>query len=216
MPIDLKPYLEPKTTAILVIECQEGVIGPEASLRGLVQSVQESGMVHTLARFLDSARGAGARVYHCTVEKRQDGFGEPFNTPLTARLRGRESGNAMYPGSPAAATLKELGPAPEDIMAPRAHGMTAFNESGLDSLLRASGVRTVIPTGVSVNIAITGATLEAVNRGYHVIIPTDCVAGDPPSYAQDALRYCLRNLAFLTTAEDIAAIWGQETPGGVT
>ena len=30
MPIDLKPYLEPTTTAILVIECQEGVIGPDA------------------------------------------------------------------------------------------------------------------------------------------------------------------------------------------
>ena len=99
-------------------------------------------------------------------------------------------------------------------MAPRAHGMTAFNESGLDSFLRASGVRTVIPTGVSVNIAITGATMEAVNRGYHVIIPTDCVAGDPPSYAQEALRYCLRNLAFLTTAEDIAAIWSRGSADG--
>ncbi len=36
-------------------------------------------------------------------------------------------------------------------------------------------VRLVV-TGVSVNIAVAGATIEAVNRGYPVVIPTDCVA----------------------------------------
>jgi nicotinamidase-related amidase len=65
-----------------------------------------------------------------------------------------------------------------------------------------------VVTGVSVNIAITGATIDAVNRGYTVVIPTDCVAGAPASYARDALRYTLRNLAFLSTAEQICEAWG--------
>ena len=74
-------------------------------------------------------------------------------------------------------------------------------------MLRSAGIRTVVLTGVSVNIAITGAAIEAVNRGYTVVIPTDCVAGFPPSFASDALRFSLRNLAYLSTAEQICAIW---------
>ena len=208
MPIDLKPYLKPSETAILVMECQEGVIDEGSPLRGLAQSVRKAGMLDTLARFLASARAAGSKVYHCTVEKRADGFGEPFNTPLSARLQGQRGEGGMSPGSAAASIVKELTPGPSDIMAPRAHGMTAFHQSGLDDMLRNTGVKTVVPTGVSVNIAITGATLEAVNRGYRVVIPTDYVAGDPPSYAQDALRYCLRNLAILSTSEAITEAWG--------
>lgn len=105
--------------------------------------------------------------------------------------------------------LPELGPDPSDVVAPRDHGLTAFHETGLDGMLRGAGVRTVVLTSVSVNIAITGAAIDAVNRGYTVVIPIDCVAGFPPSYASDALRYTLRNIAYLATASEIRAAWAR-------
>ena len=40
--------------------------------------------------------------------------------------------------------LPEFGPKPEDFVVPRIHGITAFNDTGLDSLLRNLGVTTVI------------------------------------------------------------------------
>ena len=107
----------------------------------------------------------------------------------------------------AGAILPELGPDPRDAVAPRDHGLTIFHETGLDAELRAAGIRTVVLTGVSVNIAITGAAIEAVNRGYTVVIPSDCVAGFPPAFASDALRYSLRNLAYLSTAQQISEVW---------
>ena len=39
------------------------------------------------------------------------------------------------------------------------------------------------------------------------MIPTDCVAGFPPSYVRDALQYSLRNVAYLSTAKQIAELW---------
>jgi hypothetical protein len=33
------------------------------------------------------------------------------------------------------------------------------------------------------------------------------VAGFPPSFASDALRFSLRNLAYLSTAEQISEVW---------
>ncbi len=208
MPSDLRGLLEPARTAVLVIECQEGIVGEGSSLPDLARSVREGGVLHALSGLLAGARRAGARVFHCTVERRPDGLGQLTNTPLGARmLRGRGEGGASS-ASEGGAIVSELGPAPQDVVAPRDHGLTVFHETGLDVLLRGAGVRTVVVTGVSVNIAITGATIDAVNRGYNVVIPTDCVAGVPPSYARDALRYTLRNLAFLSTAERICEAWG--------
>ena len=208
MPIDLREILEPSRTAVLVIECQEGIIGEGSTLPDLARAVREGAMLRALSALLAGARRAGVGVYHCTVESRPDGLGQLTNTPLGARMLGRRGERRSSRDSAAATIVSELGPEPQDVVAARDHGLTVFHETGLDLLLRSAGVRTVVVTGVSVNIAITGATIDAVNRGYTVVIPTDCVAGAPPSYAADALRYTLRNLAFLSTAEQLCEAWG--------
>ena len=207
MPIDLRQVLEPARTAVLVIECQEGIVGAASPLRELAEAVRESAMLQRLGGLLACARAAGARVVHCTVENRPDGLGQLSNTPIGARALAAPRAGGMAAGADGAAIVAELGPDPSDVLAPRDHGLTAFHETGLDVLLRSAGVRTVVVTGVSINIAITGAAIDAVNRGYTVVIPTDCVAGAPASYAQDALRHSLRNLAYLATAEQICAQW---------
>ncbi len=210
MPIDLHEMLDPSRTAVLTIECQKGIIDEGSPLPDLVQSVREGSMLDSLSRLLGAAREAGARVFHCTVEQRADGLGQLVHTPLGARMLGGRGDGGRSRGSRTGAIVPELGPEPGDVASPRDQGLTVFHETGLDVLLRSADVRTVVVTGVSVNLAITGATIDAVNRGYTVVIPTDCVAGSPPSYAQDALRYTLRNLAYLSTADEIRALW--QTP----
>jgi nicotinamidase-related amidase len=211
MPVDLRPVLVPTHTAVLVIECQVGVLGEDSPVADLARSVREGTLVPTLARFLGDARAAGARIYHCTVEP---GAHESLaNSPLGARARGQVSRKEAKPSEDeqlagvAGAILPELGPDPRDVVAPRNHGLTVFHETGLEAQLRGAGIRTVVLTGVSVNIAVTGAAIEAVNRGFTVVIPSDCVAGFPPAFASDALRYSLRNLAYLTTSRAISEIW---------
>jgi nicotinamidase-related amidase len=70
-----------------------------------------------------------------------------------------------------------------------------------------SGIRNIIFTGVSLNLAVFGGTLEAVNRGYHVVIPGDCVAADPPEYGELLLRHSLRNMAYITQSDAIKSHW---------
>jgi nicotinamidase-related amidase len=225
VPVDLRPVLVPAHTAVLVIECQVGVLGDDSPVADLARSVREGTLVPTLARFLADARAAGARVYHCTVEP--GAHGSLANTPLGARTRGQVSRSEAKPSEDqqqvsrseakpsedrqlagvAGAILPELGPDPRDVVAPRNHGLTIFHETGLEAQLRGAGIRTVVLTGVSVNIAVTGAAIEAVNRGFTVVIPSDCVAGFPPDFASDALRYSLRNLAYLSTSRAITEIW---------
>ncbi len=215
MPVDLREVLDPAHSAVLVIECQVGIIDERSPLRDLAQSVRDGGMLETLSGLLASARSARVPVFHCPVERRRDGLGQLTNTPIGARMLGRGSSSAgnngdegqVADGSVGDTIVPELRPEPQDIVAARDHGLTVFHETGLDGLLRSIGVHTLVVTGVSINIAITGATIDAVNRGYNVVIPSDCVAGAPADFARDALRYSLRNLAFLSTAEKIRETW---------
>ena len=46
-----------------------------------------------------------------------------------------------------------------------------------------------------------------MNHGFFVVIATDCVAGDPPEYAELVLANSLRNIAFLATSDEISSVW---------
>ena len=208
MPVAIDEMLKPSETAVLVSECQEGIIGEKGGLPGLRQSVLDSGMLPRLAKLLECARTVGAQVVHCTVQGRPASrVGSGFR-----RFRGGDGGGAASSTGPGP-IVQELTPHPSDLVSQRAYGMTAFYESGLHDELRAMGIRTVVPTGVSLNIAVNGMTIEAVNRGYTVVLPTDCAASDPPEYAEALIRYTLRNMAVLTSAERIAQAWGVEWTG---
>lgn len=202
MGFEISRYLSPEDCSVLVFECQEGVVGAGSFLPGLASAVRDGGMLESIAGLLDSARSAGARVIYCTAEKRLDGVGNPFNTPIEMRLRA-QGGSVPDMGD----IVAEVAPRDGEVVVRREHGMTGFYESGLDAYLRNSGTRTLVLTGVSVNIGVLGTAIEAVNRGYTVVVPTDCVAGDPPEYAEAALRYSVRNLAFLSTRDEIEGAW---------
>jgi nicotinamidase-related amidase len=212
MPLDIAPYVDPACTAVIVSECQNAVLGEQSPLTGLVASVKAGNTVQNIARLLDCARQHHVKIVHCLVARRIDGYGDPQNTPLT-NMMAREGGTSsgMAEGSVGAEPIASLSPKSEDIVISRLHGITAFHETSLDHFLRNSGVRNVIFTGVSLNLAVFGGTLEAVNRGYRVVIPSDCVAADPPEYGELLLRYSLRNMAYITQSDTIKSIWQSDS-----
>ena len=202
MPIDLSPYLDPSQSAVIVFECQENVIGSGSRIPGLVASVQERGVLPRIAKLLADARAAGVSVFYCIAAT--GGLGSA-KTPLLDRMR--DSPTAGGGDASDTSVVPEIAPEPGDLVISRSHGMSGFYYTGLDPCLRDLGVRTVVVTGVSLNIGVIGTAIEAVNHGYRAVVPADCVAGDPPEYGDQLLRYSLRNLAYVTTSDQIAEIW---------
>jgi nicotinamidase-related amidase len=202
VPIDVTPYLDPATCAVVNMECQENLIGPDSALPGLERAAREAGMVEHVAALLEAARRVGTRVYYCTDERRPDGFGRATNTFVHLRMPSGEE-----PTGGQGAVVAPLTPHPEDVVFPREQGLTGFFATGLDPYLRNTGVKNVIVTGVSLNIAVLGTTIEAMNLGYQAIVPSDCVASDPPEYAETLLRYTIRNIALVTESARIVEHW---------
>ena len=209
----LRRITDPATTAVLTMELQEGVVGKYALLPALVDEVRRAGTLDTVRKVCDAARRAGARVVHCTAVSRPDGLGGTLNCKifaLNAKLR-RETGSGPTDiGTPGAELVEGL-EGPGDIVVPRIHGMTPFTSTSLDQILRNLGVRTVVATGVSVNLGIIGMSLSALDLGYQVVIPRDAVAGVPNDYAQAVIDTSLSLVATITTSAELLDAWERST-----
>lgn len=202
----LEALVAPSHTAVVTQECQEAVVGPDAGLGELAAEARRAA-IPNLARLLPTARAAGAEVLHCLIHRRPDGKGANHNARLFAAAVGL--GLDLDPDGPGGSLVPELGPEPSDVILTRYHGVGPMGGTDLDAVLRNLGVRTIVVTGVSVNVAITNFVMDAVNLGYDVVLPRDAVAGVPTDYADAVIDNTLSLLATLTTTDALIEAWGQ-------
>ena len=205
MPLDLNALLAPAETALLMMECQEGIVGQGARLGALAEAVARHGTVGSIQRVLAAARAAHVPVFHCTMARREDGGGAVANCRLLAATK--KSASPLTLGSPQQAVVSALAPVGGDYVLVRYHGVTPFHGTELDAILRNLGVRTVVATGVSVNVGVLGLTIDAVNAGYQVVIPREAVTGTPDAYVDAVLENTLGLLATVTRVDDVLAAW---------
>jgi biuret amidohydrolase len=197
--------VRPLDTAVLTMELQRGIVGPESLVPQLGEQLRAAGGVDSVARLLVGARAAGVAVVHATVAHRATGRPAVANAPILARAGAMP--DHLVTGSVSAQLLPELGPGPDDITVERRHGVTPFTGTELDATLRGLGVRTIVLVGVSLNMGILGASIEAVGLGYRVVVPVDGVAGVPADYAAAVISNSLRYLVTLTTVDEVVAAW---------
>ncbi|MFJ9642346.1 cysteine hydrolase [Streptomyces sp. NPDC101206] len=196
---------DPETTALLTVECQNGVVGEESALPELAAEARDSGMLERVAALVDAAHAAGVQVLHAVAERRPDGRGASANARLfraADRLPVRQ-----LSGSRAVRIAPPVRVAEEDLVVRRLHGLSPLAGTDVDALLRNLGVRTLVVAGVSSNIAIPNTVFDAVNLGYRVVVPVDAIAGVPAAYTAEVVRHSLSLVAELTTAAALTNAW---------
>ncbi|MDK9500531.1 cysteine hydrolase [Streptomyces katrae] len=199
------PELDPATTALLTVECQNGVVGAESALPELAKEARDSGMLERVAALVDAARAAGVQVVHAVAERRPDGLGANTNARLF-RAAGKLPVRQLT-GSDAVRIAAPVTVDGRDLVVRRLHGLSPMAGTDLDALLRNLGVRTLVVTGVSSNIAIPNTVFDAVNLGYEVVVPSDAIAGVPASCTAEVIRNSLVLVASITTAEALRMQW---------
>jgi nicotinamidase-related amidase len=205
MGIDLNVLVGPGHTAVVTSEVQRGVVGESGVFPELAEAARAVDLVAHTAELCTAARKAGVPVVHGLAARRADGLGSNRNARLFAAAR--RSPVPLLPGSPEASVVPELGPEPEDLVLTRLHGLNPMAGTDLDPLLRNLGVTTIVVAGVSLNVAIVGLVMDAVNLGYQVVVPRDAVVGVPVAYAETVLDHTLSPLATITTTADVVAAW---------
>jgi biuret amidohydrolase len=181
-------------------------VGTSSRLPALAGAVAEAGVIEKAGRLVDAARSARVQVIHCTADAMPGGFGANHNARLFAAAR-RPKGTGA--ARPRVRPVDRLGPAPEDLVVPRFHGLSPLNGSSLQQLLRNAGITTLVVAGVSLNIAIPNLVFDAVNAGYQVVLATDAVAGIPIEYGTAVLEHSLGLVATLADTDAIVSEWGR-------
>ena len=203
--MELARLVDPACTALVLQEVQNGVVGTPSVLPELAAAAEAVGLIRHCAALAARAREIGVPVFHCTAETRDDLVGANRNARLFAGVR--KAPLRLSPGSDAVQVPETIGVDSRDVVLARHHGLGPMTGTQLDSMLRNSGVTTIVGVGVSVNIGMTNFAFDAVNRGYQFVMPTDAVAGVPAEYAAAVIKNTLALVATLTTTARVLHAW---------
>ncbi|MEW2306549.1 cysteine hydrolase [Streptomyces sp. NPDC006655] len=197
----LAELLEPTSTVLLTVECQQGVVGPDGALPELAHEARASGALANIARLVAAAHDTGVQVIHAIAERRPDGRGANRNARLF-HAAGRLPVQQLS-GTAAVRVAPPIEVAEEDLVVRRLHGLSPIQGTDVDPLLRNLGCRTLVVTGVSANVAVPNAVFDAVNRGYTAVVPADAIAGVPSDYTPAMIRNTLALVATVATTDEV-------------
>jgi nicotinamidase-related amidase len=182
MPID------PKTTAVVLIEYQNDFTSDGGVLHGAVLDVMKTtDMMANTRQVVDAAHNAGATVMHAPITF-APGYNELSAHPYGI-LKGVVDGNAFVKGSWGAEITDELAPAEGDIVIEGKRGLDTFASTNLDFILRSKGITTIALGGFLTNCCVESTMRSGYENGYKVITLSDCVAATSAEEHENALKY---------------------------
>lgn len=186
------PPIDPRRTALLVMDYQNGVV---IDMLG-----EPDELLSRAEEAIASARRAGAHVGYVRVAF-EDADLEAI--PPTSRMGQRvlASGRALHHDSPTTAVHDRVAPEPGDIIVRKVR-VGAFSTTDLDAQLRERGVDTLILAGISTSGVVLSTVRDASDRDYRVLVLADATA-DPDAEVHAFLteRIFPRQADVITVAE---------------
>jgi nicotinamidase-related amidase len=179
--------LPPGKVALIVIDMQRDFLLPGGFGETLGNDVSQlAAVVPPLQRVLSAARAAGVLIIHTREGHRPD----LSDLPRAKRRRGRPSlrigdpgpyGRILIRGEYGHDIIDELAPEPGEVVIDKP-GKGSFHGTRLDEVLRTAGVTNLIVTGVTTEVCVHTTVREANDRGYEVLVLSDCVGSYFPEF----------------------------------
>lgn len=182
MPVD------PKRTAVVLIEYQNDFTSEGGALHGAVRDVMEkTGMLENTRRLVHAARAAGATIVHAPITFAA-GYGELSQRPYGI-LKGVVDCTAFVKGGWGAEIVDSLAPQDGDVIVEGKRGLDTFATTNLDFILRARAITTIALGGFLTNCCVESTMRTGYEKGYEVITLSDCVAATSTEEHENAIRF---------------------------
>lgn len=189
--------IDPKTTALVVIDLDEATVGNDETARHMIP------IVNTLAH---AVRGSGGVV--AWVLSRMDAMPKHFSAILGDDLATRyfKDGHADGPGT---RLWHELQPEENDVNAVKS-GASAFfpKKCNLKAQLDARGIDTLLITGAVTNICCESSARDAAEIEYKVIMISDALSGQAHGLHEATLATFYRIFGDVRPSDDIMRLLG--------
>jgi len=180
--------IDPKTTAVVLIEYQNDFTSEGGVLHGAVEDVMDkTDMLANTKRVVDAARAAGVTVMHAPITFAK-GYDELSSQPYGI-LKDVVEGQCFVKGSWGAAIIDELAPQAGDIVIEGKRGLDTFASTNLDFILRGKGITTIVLGGFLTNCCVESTMRTGYEHGYQVLTLTDCMAATSLEQHDNAIAY---------------------------
>jgi biuret amidohydrolase len=196
MNIEAEPYpfdFDPDYCALLIIDMQRDFLEPGGfgeMLGNNVSSLRRA--IEPNVRLLSAWRAAKLRVIHT----REGHLPDLSDLPPAKKNRGHlpvrigdsgPMGRILVRGERGHDIIPELYPQGGEPVIDKP-GKGAFHGTDLHEILRQSGIRQLVVTGVTTEVCVSTTVREANDRGYDCVIPEDCVASYFPDFHKSSLE----------------------------
>lgn len=156
--------LDPRTTALVVIDLQRGIVARSTTPHPAADVVERS------ARLADSFRQRGATVVLVHVA---------FSPDDRDRLQPPNDAGPSISGPIApdfSELVPEIGPREGDLVVTKRQ-WGAFYGTDLDLQLRRRGIRTIVLCGIATNFGVESTARDAWERSYELVFAEDAMSG---------------------------------------
>ena len=206
-------------TAIVVIDMQNAYAskGGYVDLAGFDIS-GAAGTIGQIAKVLETGRQAGVLIVYLQNGWDPDyveagGPGSPnwhkSNALKTMRARPDLAGQLLAKGGWDYDLVEPLAPQPGDIVLPKTR-YSAFFNSGLDSTLRARGIRNIVFVGIATNVCVESTLRDGFHLEYFGVMLEDATHHLGPPAMQEASVYNVEKFfGWVTTVADFCGTFGQ-------
>jgi ureidoacrylate peracid hydrolase len=167
--------MNPKTTALVLIEYQNDFTTEGGTLHAAVKPVMDStNMLQNTVATVAAARRLGVQVVFVPISFSDD-YHELSPEPYGI-LKGVVDSRSFRKGSWGAEIVDVLTPQRFDIVVEGKRGLCGFATTNLDFILRSRGITDIALGGFLTNCCVESTMRTGYEKGYKMVTLTDCTA----------------------------------------
>ena len=220
----LEEVIDPKHTALLIIDMQNGLASLEgyAARQGDVSVSHQRSILPKLQSVLESARSSGVRVVHVQVVfdenmastspasiydgARMRNFGDYWGHP---RIKGKEENRGiLIDGTWESEIIPELEPLANEFIVKK-HRNSAFVNTIMNQVLRSNAIESLVVTGTTSAGCVLATVLDASWYDYYTVVASDCIADCFPKRHEAGVAI-LSERFDMPTADEIIGVWSKK------
>jgi nicotinamidase-related amidase len=198
LPTTVGDVLEPRRTALLLWDLQNGLGG---------QSPQLQELSEVWRALYDAAAASGVLIVRSRhVAPRPDLMDEVTRWRITRRTHGENRpDHYMQPGGDDTAWIPGWEPSPDELVIEKT-APSLFHLTQADARLRARGIRTLVLAGVATEQGIDFTSRHALAHGYFTVVAQDGVGSYSPEAHEHGMAL-LRRATFVSPSAQIIERW---------
>jgi len=209
----LEELVDPKHTALVIIDMQNDYIRPEGALgqHGVDMSMLKV-LPNRIRPVLEAARDSGTMVVHVQMIRLPHRLSD---SPGWLRFQVKRHGldpQKLYlhvvAGTWGCEIVDELKPKPEEIVVTK-HRSSTFVGTNLDMLLRSNGIKTVVIVGCVTEGCVESTARDAQFFDYYTVVLRDCVATSRKDL-HDAALLVMNQRMDVFDSEELLRVWSKQ------